>query len=73
MHDICKKNPKKHVTTAHWRADGMLPITLEHELPSPSFSGPSPSSTELETLVEDREVEEPWEPCRGGRMRGLED
>lgn len=33
---------------------------------SPSVTSPSPSSTELETLVEDREVEEPWDPCREG-------
>lgn len=33
---------------------------------SPSLTGPSPSSTELETLVEDREVEEPCDSCREG-------
>lgn len=31
---------------------------------SPSGTSPSPSSTGLEPLVEDREVEEPWDPCR---------
>lgn len=34
---------------------------------SPSFTAPSPFSTELETLVEDSEADEPWEACREDR------
>ena len=35
-----------------------------YQLFSPSVTSPLLSSTELETWVEDREVEEPWDPCR---------
>lgn len=44
-------------------------VRLHHQVSSPSETSPSPSSTGLEPLVEDREVEEPLDPCGCGARR----
>lgn len=50
-------------STSPMPTDKLFGHSCDISFPSPSVTSLSSSSTESETLGEDRESEEPWEPC----------